>query len=355
MAYTTIDKPDDYFNTKLHTGDGGGSGSSTGIGFQPDMVWSKSRTEALNHTLFDSVRGAGSNKELTPNGAGTEGGADSAGFGYISAFNSDGYSWTAGSTNTENFNKSSQTYANWCWKANGAGSANTDGDVTSTVSVNTTPGFSIVKWDSTGTAGINIGHGLGQKPAMIIAKCLNQSSTSWPVYHQSLGATKYLSLQATTAANTSATRWNNSEPTTTTFQTGSSGDIGGSDRTMIAYCFAEKQGYSKFGSYTGNSSTDGTFVYTGFRPAWVLIKVTNTASNWFIQDNKRLGFNASNSTLNADLSDAESSTNRLDILSNGFKLRNTSGAVNSSANTYIYMAFAENPLVGTNNIPATAR
>jgi hypothetical protein len=194
------------------------------------MVWSKSRTEALNHTLFDSVRGAGSNKELTPNGAGTEGGADSAGFGYISAFNSDGYSWTAGSTNTENFNKSSQTYANWCWKANGAGSANTDGDVTSTVSVNTTPGFSIVKWDSTGTAGINIGHGLGQKPAMIIAKCLNQSSTSWPVYHQSLGATKYLSLQATTAANTSATRWNNSEPTTTTFQTGSSGDIGGSDR-----------------------------------------------------------------------------------------------------------------------------
>jgi hypothetical protein len=350
-----INKPDEYFNTKLHTGDGGGSGSSTGIGFQPDMVWSKSRTEALNHTLFDSVRGAGSNKELTPNGAGTEGGADSAGFGYISAFNSDGYSWTAGSTNTENFNKSSQNYVNWCWKANGAGSANTDGDVTSTVSVNTTPGFSIVKWDSTGTAGINIGHGLGQKPAMIIAKCLNQSSTSWPVYHQSLGATKYLSLQATTAANTSATRWNNSEPTTTTFQTGSSGDIGGSDRTMIAYCFAEKQGYSKFGSYTGNGSTDGTFVYTGFRPAWVLIKVTNTASNWFIQDNKRLGFNASNSTLNADLTDVESSTNRLDILSNGFKLRNTSGAVNSSANTYIYMAFAENPLVGTNNIPATAR
>jgi hypothetical protein len=360
MAYTDIDKPTDYFNTKLHTGDGGGSGSSTGIGFQPDMVWSKSRTEALNHTLFDSVRGAGSNKELTPNGAGTEGGADSAGFGYISAFNSDGYSWTAGSTNTENFNKSSQNYVNWCWKANGAGSANTDGDVTSTVSVNTTPGFSIVKWDSTGTAGINIGHGLGQKPAMIIAKCLNQSSTSWPVYHQSLGATKYLSLQATTAANTSATRWNNSEPTTTTFQTGSSGDIGGSDRTMIAYCFAEKQGYSKFGSYTGNGNADGTFVYTGFKPAWLMIKKTDSADAWFMFDNKRAGAYSPNTNpswefLLANATNIGATTDRIDLYSNGFKMRYDWVSINESGGSYIYMAFAENPFVTSTGIPTTAR
>jgi hypothetical protein len=360
MAYTDIDDPTIYFDTKLHTGDGGGSGSSTGIGFQPDMVWSKSRTEALNHTLFDSVRGAGSNKELTPNGAGTEGGADSAGFGYISAFNSDGYSWTAGSTNTENFNKSSQNYVNWCWKANGAGSANTDGDVTSTVSVNTTPGFSIVKWDSTGTAGINIGHGLGQKPAMIIAKCLNQSSTSWPVYHQSLGATKYLSLQATTAANTSATRWNNSEPTTTTFQTGSSGDIGGSDRTMIAYCFAEKQGYSKFGSYTGNGNADGTFVYTGFKPAWLMIKKTDSADAWFMFDNKRAGAYSPNTNpswefLLANATNIGATTDRIDLYSNGFKMRYDWVSINESGGSYIYMAFAENPFVTSTGIPTTAR
>jgi hypothetical protein len=252
-------------------------------------------------------------------------------------------------------NGSGQTAVQWLWKANGSGSANTDGDVTSTVSVNTTSGFSIVKWDSTGTAGINIGHGLGQKPAMIIAKCLNQSSTSWPVYHQSLGATKYVSLQATTAETTSATRWNNSEPTTITFQTGSSGDIGGSDRTMIAYCFAEKSGYSSMGKYTGNGSTDGTFVYTGFRPAFVMFKSTSTTGGWEIHDNKRDTFNPSSKRLFPHLSNAEATEDYVDFVSNGFKFRTTDATGNTSGTSYIYMAFAENPFVTSSGVCATAR
>jgi hypothetical protein len=190
---------------------------------------------------------------------------------------------------------------------------------------------------------------------MIIIKRRTAFAEDWLVYHASLGATKNLKLNTTAAEATSSSPFNNTAPTSTVFSVESDGTTNSSSSTYIAYCFAEKKGFSKFGSYTGNSSTDGTFVYTGFRPAWVLIKVTNTASNWFIQDNKRLGFNASNSTLNADLSDAESSTNRLDILSNGFKLRNTSGAVNSSANTYIYMAIAENPFVSSTGVPACAR
>jgi len=351
MAYTTIKKSTDYFNTKLHTGDGGGSGSSTGIGFQPDMVWSKSRTEALNHTMFDSVRGAGSNKELTPNGAGTEGGANSAGFGYISAFNSDGYSWTAGSTNTENFNKSSQNYANWCWKANGAGSANTDGSISSTVSANTTSGFSIVTYTG-GGGNATVGHGLGVAPGMMIIK--NRSaSQSWVVYHQSIGNTKNLYLNNTDATNTTSGWFNNTSPTSTVFTIGNDGAVSGNGNNLVAYCFAEKQGFSKFGSYTGNGSTDGTFVYTGFKPAWVMIKANLAGEEWGIWDSTRNTFNIMSQRLQANSSAAENTFNGLDFTSNGFKLRSANSAVNRSGDTLIYMAFAEQPLVGDN--PATAR
>jgi hypothetical protein len=346
-----INKPSEYFNTKLYTGNGS-TQSITGVGFQPDLLWFKNRNSAINHMWFDSVRGI--DKYFYGNLAEAEGTSATI----LTAVGSDGFS--VGANN--NVNGSGNGIVSWNWKANGSGSANTDGDVTSTVSVNTTSGFSIVKWDSTGTAGINIGHGLGQKPAMIIAKCLNQSSTSWPVYHQSLGATKYVSLQATTAETTSATRWNNSEPTTITFQTGSSGDIGGSDRTMIAYCFAEKKGFSKFGKYTGNGSTDGTFVYTGFKPAFIIYKGvsgTGAADNWEIHDNKRDISNPMDTLLYPNSANAESipasTTDRLDFLSNGFKIRTGSADYNASGTTYIYMAFAENPLVGTNNIPTTAR
>ena len=346
MAYTTIKKPSDYFNTKLYTGNES-TRSETGVGFQPDFTWIKVRSRADPHILTDAVRGTSSQLSSDTTGA------QQTFSNMITSFDSDGFSLGA----NVDVNRNSETFASWNWLGANGTASNTDGDVTSTVSVNTTSGFSIVKWDSTGTAGINIGHGLGQKPAMIIAKSTNITVTNWAVYHQSLGATKYLTLNATTASTTSATRWNNSEPTTTTFQTGSSGDIGGSDRTMIAYCFAEKTGYSKFGSYTGNGNADGPFIYTGFKPSFILMKRSDTGNsydNWYIFDNKRDGFNPNNKKIAPNISDAESSdTGLFDLLSNGFKLRTTNSNNNGSGGNFIYMAFAEEPLVGDN--PATAR
>ena len=347
MAYTGINKSTDYFNTKLYTGNAGTQ--TIDNGFRSDFLWIKARSESTDHRLFDTIRGT---EALVSNTA--SGQINRAGYGFTSLA-SNGFTLNGNASGGE-INANTETYAAWNWKGNGTTNANnTAGNINSTVNLNTTAGFSIVKWDSTGTAGINIGHGLGQKPAMIIAKCLNQSDTSFPVYHQSLGATKYVSLQATTAATTSATRWNNSEPTTTTFQTGSSGDIGGSNRTMIAYCFAEKQGYSKFGSYTGNGNANGTFVYTGFKPAFVLIKVTSTTNDWEIHDNKRGSSNVINAILQPNLSAAESPSGReIDFLSNGFKLRNTGTQNNGDGGTFIYMAFGQS-IVGSNNVPATAR
>ena len=345
MAYTTINKSTDYFNTNLIPS----ASEITAVGHQADMIWLKSRTAAHSHELIDTVRGI--SKKLKTDVAS----AESTDANIITAIGSDSY--TVGSSSNSIYGGNNGV--GWSWKANGTGSANTDGDVTSTVSVNTTSGFSIVKWDSTGTAGINIGHGLGQKPAMIIAKCLNQSSTSWPVYHQSLGATKYVSLQATTAETTSATRWNNSEPTTTTFQTGSSGDIGGSNRTMIAYCFAEKTGYSKFGTYKGNSANDGTFIYTGFSVGFIMVKRKNSTGNWILHDLKRSssgGDNQNQYILHANTNSSRmTDESAVDLYSNGFKWRNAYTDQNANGSSYIFMAFAEAPLVGTNNIAANAK
>jgi hypothetical protein len=343
MAFTEIDKPSDYFNTKLYTGTGA-TQSITGVNFQPDWTWIKNRTQTDDHKIFDAVRGV--TKVIKSNTTGVEGTDANT----LTTFGTDGF--TVGSDG--GVNGSSEPHVSWNWLASNTTASNTSGSITSTVSASTTSGFSIVSYQGTGVAG-TIGHGLGVVPKMIIIKRRTAFAEDWLVYHASLGATKNLKLNTTAAEATSSSPFNNTAPTSTVFSVESDGTTNSSSSTYIAYCFAEKKGFSKFGSYTGNSSTDGTFVYTGFRPAWVLIKVTNTASNWFIQDNKRLGFNASNSTLNADLSDAESSTNRLDILSNGFKLRNTSGAVNSSANTYIYMAIAENPFVSSTGVPACAR
>jgi hypothetical protein len=343
MAFTEIDKPSDYFNTKLYTGTGA-TQSITGVNFQPDWTWIKNRTQTDDHKIFDAVRGV--TKVIKSNTTGVEGTDANT----LTTFGTDGF--TVGSDG--GVNGSSEPHVSWNWLASNTTASNTDGSITSTVSASTTSGFSIVSYQGTGVAG-TIGHGLGVVPKMIIIKRRTAFAEDWLVYHASLGATKNLKLNTTAAEATSSSPFNNTAPTSTVFSVESDGTTNSSSSTYIAYCFAEKKGFSKFGSYTGNSSTDGTFVYTGFRPAWVLIKVTNTASNWFIQDNKRLGFNASNSTLNADLSDAESSTNRLDILSNGFKLRNTSGAVNSSANTYIYMAFASEPFTTSTGIPCTAR
>jgi hypothetical protein len=343
MAYTTINKSSLHMNAKLYTGTGA-TQSITGINFQPDMVWIKKRNGATSHTVTDSVRGV--NKQLFTN----ETAAEESYTSVLTAFDSDGFSLsTAGLINA-----SSDTYASWNWKANGAGSANTDGTISSTVSANTTSGFSIVSYTGT-SANATVGHGLGSAPKMIIVK--NRTGTQgWGVYHASLGNTKYLQLNDSAGEGTASTFWNNTTPTNQLFSIGTSGWVNDSGSNYIAYCFAEKTGYSKFGSYTGNGSTDGTFVYTGFKPAFVLTKYSTSTSGWWqILDNKRDVYNPTSHALFANVNDSEYnlSNYHTDYLSNGFKLRNTQAGGNTSGGSYIYMAFAEEPLVGDN--PATAR
>ena len=343
-----INKPDLYFNTVLYTGDGTNSRAVTGVGFQPDFSWLKNRTgaTAYHHQTFDSVRGASAGTLYT-----SLSNAEDTNY-TISSFDSDGITLRA--TSHDSQNESGGTYASWNWLASNTTASNTDGSITSTVSVNTTSGFSIVSYTGTFVAA-TIGHGLGVAPKMIIIKQRN-NTRNWVVGHDSIGWTKYLYLDSTQASNT-GNLFNNTAPTNSVFSiVGGDSGVNASGGTYIAYCFAEKQGFSKFGSYTGNGNADGTFVYTGFKPAFVICKRTNGADDWFLLDNKRDIDNPANHWLMADSSNAEqTSPVFFDFLSNGFKNRGTGGGNNASGGTYIYMAFAENPLVGTNNIPATAR
>jgi len=350
MAYTTINKSSDYFNTKLYTGTGSFPQSISGVGFQPDWVWIKRRNIAASHVLSDIIRGT--TKTLYTDSTSAE--LTSNTYGWVSAFGSDGFSVNQSGSNGENVNASGSTYASWNWKANGAGSANTDGTISSTVSVNTTAGFSIVKWVGTGS-NATIGHGLGVKPAMIITKPTSAVG-SWYTYHKSLDATDFIKLNSTDATADNATIWNDTEPTTSVFTTGTAFDSG---RTFIAYCFADVTGYSKFGSYTGNgSSSSGTFIYTGFKPAWVLVKRTNASgNNWQMHDIKRTQYaQPINHRIapNVDLVEQTGDTLGFDFVSNGFRPNNNNADYNGSGSTYIYMAFGQS-IVGTNNIPATAR
>jgi len=350
MAYTTIKKPSDYFNTKLYTGDGTSNQAITGVGFQPDFTWIKIRSNSHFHNLFDVIRGV--NKALVTDDSGAEHTDDQ--YGWLSSFDSDGFTTQDGSDVTHwSVNKSGDTYASWNWLAdNTSGSSNTDGSITSTVSANTTSGFSIVKYTGTGSTA-TVGHGLGSAPKVILIKVLNEGS-SWGVYHDGIGNGKYLRLNSTNEETASSSYWNSTSPTSSVFSLGSEGNVNQSSKNFIAYVFAEKTGYSKFGSYTGNGSADGTFVYLGFKPAWVMVKRTDSASAWQINDTKRDPYNKTTHTLFPHLADAESATGWfVDYVSNGFKIRDTGSAVNASGGSYIYMAFAEEPLVGDN--PATAR
>jgi hypothetical protein len=343
MAYTDIDKSDDYFNTVLYTGNGS-TQSITGVGFQPDLVWVKCRNDAFNHANWDIVRGTSNALQTSTTSAEQtlEG---------VTSFDSDGFTLsTAASANSN-----TKTFVSWNWLAdNTSGSSNTDGSITSTVSANTTSGFSIVSW--TGNSG-TVGHGLGVKPACIIVKS-RQSVNNWVVVHQGLGTMSgnVLVLNSTGAASGGGA--GQVEPTANVF-TITSG-LAANDNN-IGYVFAEKQGFSKFGSYTGNGSSDGPFVYTGFRPGFFMIKRTDTTTNWIMYDTVRQPYNTTNpGPIYANLSSAEESNVTLtafDILSNGFKTRNTSSWAesNASGGTYIYMAFAGNPLVTSTGIPTTAR
>jgi len=338
-----INKPDEYFNTVLYTGDGTSSKAITGVGFQPDWVWLKARSSAYSHQLFDVVRGA--TKLLTSEATDAE-----QTLSGVTSFDSDGF--TVGSDAGSNNNTT--TFASWNWLASNTTASNTAGSITSTVSANTTSGFSIGTYTGNGSAGATVGHGLGATPKCFIVKRRN-TAAQWNVYHESLGNTGAIYLNDFGTFNTVTGFWNNTSPNSNTFTLGTDAAGNGSSDTYVFYAFAEKKGFSKFGSYTGNGSTDGTFVYTGFKPAFVIIKRTNTTANWIMLDNKRNPFNVVNKVITPNRSNAEFDTTTFDALSNGFKAREADVGNNASGSTYIYMAFAENPLVGTNNIPATAR
>jgi hypothetical protein len=346
MAYTTIDKGSSYFNGLAYTGTNTSTAYNNGLDMSTNggLVWLKVRNSTGDHGLFDSVRGT--TKRLRSNTTDVEDTLSG-----LTSFNSTGF--TLGTA----YNDTPYTFMSWSWIAGGTGVSNTSGSITSTVSANTTSGFSIVSYTGNATSAQTIGHGLGVAPKMMIIKNRINGSNSWYVYHSSIGATKRLFLNLTLAQdNADASIWNSTAPTSTVFSVGADGGVNGSTNGMIAYCFAEIKGFSKFGSYTGNGSTDGTFVYTGFTPAFVMLKASSSTSQWGMLDNKRNTFNPTAKELQASLSDAETDyTNRIDILSNGFKLRTTTAQNNSSGVTYIYMAFAENPFVSSKGLPTTAR
>ena len=346
MAYTTIDDPTQYFNTVLYTGDGNDGRTVTGVGFQPDWVWLKGRSEPEHHTLNDVVRGA--NKQIYSHLAYGE----ATDTDRLQSFDSDGF--TLGTDVI--VNKNSETFVSWNWLAGGSASSNTDGSITSTVSANQTSGFSVVTTTGTGS-NATIGHGLGAAPAMIIGKRRDSGSSQWRVYNKNLSSNSHILFLDTTDAEqgSNSATWNNTAPTSSVFSVGTSGDVNASSGTFVFYCFAEKKGYSKFGTYTGNGNVDGPFVYTGFKPAWVMTKRTDAASHWQIFDNKRSPFNEMDERLKASENSAEDTNLARDFVSNGFKIRNNNGTINGSGVDMIYMAFAEAPFVSSGGVPTTAR
>jgi hypothetical protein len=339
-----------HFQPTLYTGTGSSlavtqSGNST---FQPDWVWIKGRSGATEHVLTDAVRGV--TKELSSNDAGAE---ETVAQG-LTAFGSAGF--TVGTDGS--YNTSSATYVGWQWKANGSGSSNEDGSINTTAtSVNTTAGFSISTYTGTGS-NATVGHGLGIAPSFVLIKSRNDTH-DWYVWTPALSGTEFLVLNTTAAKGTASPEvWNSTAPTSSVVSLGTSIGVNRNTYNYVMYCFAEIPGYSSIGSYTGNGSTDGPFVYTGFKPAWLIVKrAVGGTGNWDMFDIKRDPINPADAVLDADSSGAEASyaTIDFDFLSNGFKVRGTQSNINASGSTYIYMAFAENPFGGNGIAPATAR
>ncbi|WP_290942711.1 hypothetical protein [Hyphomonas sp.] len=348
MAYITF-QPSDHFNTKLYTGNGS-TQSITGVGFQPDMTWGKARSTTTNHVIQTSVQGLST--AIFPNLNNSEStGLTNA----ITSFDSDGFSlgdWSP-------LNASSQTFVSWNWKAGGGqGSSNTDGTINTTyTSVNTTAGISISKVTLSGSGNQTIGHGLGVTPEFVIFKCTSHAE-AWFVYHHKSSATpqnNYYQLNSYNSVASATAIWGAGMTSSTVgVKVGTTGTSG---QDYMVYAFAPKKGFSKFGSYTGNGNANGAFIYTGFKPGFILTKLSSTGSeDWKLHDTKRPGFNLTNDFLQPSNNGAELDTsNQMDILSNGFKWRSANTATNSSGNTIVYMAFAAEPLVSSNNIPATAR
>ena len=364
MAYTTIDDPSEYFHTQLYAGDGNDDRSITNDAnagnFSPDWLWLKNRSGTNSHALVDTTRGA--TKVLRSNASNAE---ETEANG-IQAFETDGFQIGSGGLVNTNGND----YVAWQWKANGGTtSTNNDGSIASTVQANTTAGFSILTYSANATAGATVGHGLGTTPAVVILK--KRSGTgdgNWMFGHKAYvgNAAENIALDGNSyvvsADDAAGSTWNRTAFTSTVFTLGDgqAGDWTGrtnrSGYTMVAYCFAEIKGYSKMGSYTGNGNADGPFIYTGFKPAWLLFKQTNASGeNWRIFDNKRSPFNQVDDHLFASSNSAENDETGCDFLSNGFKWKNSDTHQNGSGATYIYMAFAEHPFVSSKGVPVTAR
>jgi hypothetical protein len=353
MAYTNIDLPTDYFRIKTYTGNATANTPITWNetnNMQPDWLWFKNRSQAQSHAIFDVLRGV--TKRLSSNGTG----ADSTELTNLDSFDTNGFTVDYEAI----VNGSGDSMVAWGWKANGAGVSNTSGTITSTVSANTTSGFSIVSYTGTGSTA-TVGHGLGVTPKMLIVKKRDSAGTDWTVWGSVLGGTvgsEKIALNGTVAKSTglNSSWFNNTAPTSTLFTIGTQSDLNSSGGTYIGYCFAEVKGFSKFGSYTGNGSTDGTFVYLGFKPAFLLFKRSSGAgNNWVLLDNKRNTFNIMGEGLFPNSSDAGFAYSIIDFTSNGFKLRASDVWNNGSGETIIYMAFAENPFVSSKGIPTTAR
>jgi len=349
MAYTDIDKPSDYFNTSAVWSGDDSEHTISGIGHQPNFTWIKGVNIGTQHYLFDSVRGA--TKVIISNGTNAEFTVAQT----LKSWNSDGF--VLGTS--DDVNGSGRTYVSWNWKAGTSftndASATGIGTIDSNGSVSTDAGFSIVSWTGTGSNG-TIKHGLSSVLKTIIVK--NTSTTdSWMVYHVGMGNNAYMHLETTNGAlSPSTAQFQATTPTSSVFSVGTADGTNKSSSNMIAYCFADVKGYSKFGSYTGNGNADGSMIVTGMKPAFVMAKKSSGTEDWSITDNKMNTFNVCNNKLRPNSSSQQSTGNaHIDFLSNGFKWRSTSGEFNASGSTYIYMAFAENPFVTSSGVPATAR
>ena len=352
MAFISI-QPTDFFNTLLYTGNGS-TQSLTGVGFQPDMTWIKTTSNTSNHQLHNSVA-AYSYYYSRPNTTAAEITSNST---TITAFDADGFSLG----NDGVINESGYTYASWNWKGGTTSGITTDGSTTitpSAYSFNADAGISILKYTGNTTSGAGLAHGMGKKPALFIAKDLG-TTESWTVYHHSLGNTKFMTMNGTNAEGTATNRWNDTDPTSVNMILGSETSV--NNTSMIGYCFAEVPGFSRFGRFRGNGDVNGSFVFTGFRPAWLVIKKYSGAGDgWYMVNNKNNPQNVVNKNLFVDTTGALStagsgaSDKNMDFLSNGFKVRTTNGEVNQSNEQYIYMAFAEFPMVSSNSKAGVAR
>ena len=355
MAYTTIDDPSAHFQIALWTGS---SGTDTitfdgNSDLQLDWLWSKSRSNSHSHALMDTSRITSG--DYLPLFADTTDVEQTFYDSELQSITSDGF--TVGTQ--PHAGGDGKTYVGFAWKANGGTtSSDSNGSITSTVQANTTAGFSIATWTGNGTGGATIGHGLGSVPNWYIVK-KRSGTDSWPVYHHkntSAPETDYLHLDETIATVDSVDRWNDTAPTSTVVSLGDAGAVNGSGATYVGYFFCEKQGYSKFGSYTGNGNTNGRFVYLGFKPAWIILKRSSSTGNWLMYNNKMDVDNEALTYLVANATDASSTASTgIDLLANGVKIRRTGVSWNNNDDTYMYLAFAQHPFVTSTGVPTTLR